>query len=171
MVKEIIYKGQGEGKEALRFEIRTYEPKDKEEVFKLHVKALTAAGAYIGSGIWDDDLKDIGAVYLNSGGDFLVGIVGGKIVAMGALKKLSDEVGEIKRMRTDPDFQRRGFAQAILERLESRARDFGFKSLELDSWFDQIASHRLYTKNGYEEFKREIGKYSGKENIFFRKML
>lgn len=158
--------------ESLKLDIRTFKPEDAEEVFNLHAKALVSVGNYHpGNEIADVDFKDINSEYIKSGGEFLVGTIGGRIVAMGALRKKSNEIGEIRRMRTDPDFQRRGFAQAILDRLEARAREMGLKYLELDTWVIQTPSRELYEKNGYKEVKRYMGEISGIENIVYQKTL
>ena len=61
--------------------VRRYAPKDKRAVRRLHDDALNEVGAHLGSGPWDDDLDDIENVYLDSGGEFLVGILDGKIVS------------------------------------------------------------------------------------------
>jgi N-acetylglutamate synthase-like GNAT family acetyltransferase len=60
-------------------------------------------------------------VYLKNQGEFLVGVCEGRIVAMGALRRTTNERAEIKRMRVHPDFQRCGFGQMILEALETDA--------------------------------------------------
>ena len=44
----------------------------------------------MGNGPWDDDLHHIEAEYIDTGGEFSVGIIDGRIVAMGALKRLTD---------------------------------------------------------------------------------
>ena len=96
--------------------IRRYEEPDHDEVWALHNVALEAVGVHGGNGAWDDDLHHIDQVYLEAGGEFLVGVLDGHIVAMGAFKRISREAAEIKRIRVYPAFQRRGFGQAILER-------------------------------------------------------
>jgi len=58
--------------------IRRYEPGDKSAVRRLHEDALNEVGAHLGSGPWDEDLDKIESVYLESGGEFLVGIRGGE---------------------------------------------------------------------------------------------
>jgi hypothetical protein len=63
--------------------IRHYEPGDKRAVRRLHDEALNEVGAHLGAGPWDDDLDDIEGVYLESGGEFLVGELEGEVVAMG----------------------------------------------------------------------------------------
>ena len=135
--------------------IRRYHESDHEEVWALHNVALRAiSGAHARNGPWDDDLRNVRDVYLEMGGEFLVGTQEGTIVAMGALKRLSANRVEIKRMRVHPDFQRRGWGQAILEKLETRAAELGHGTLQLDTTVQQIAAQRLYVKNGYIETGR-----------------
>lgn len=80
----------------------------------------------------DDDLCAIPAVYLATGGEFIVGLLRGELVAMGALR-LSEDGAEIKRMRVHPCYQRQGYGRQILEHLEQRARDLGIVRLRLDT--------------------------------------
>jgi hypothetical protein len=82
--------------------LRRYESTDHPAVWELHKIALDAVGANAGNGPWNDDLRQIEAVYLQSGGDFLVGICEGRLVAMGALKRTDTDRAEIKRMRVHP---------------------------------------------------------------------
>src|SRR5437868_14699416 len=112
---------KGATPEAERLIIRRYEPRDHDEAWSLHNLALERAGAHPGNGPWDDDLHHVDEVYLAAGGEFLVGELRGRIVAMGALQRTSEIRGEIKRMRVHPDCQRRGYGEAVLTELEDRA--------------------------------------------------
>jgi len=133
--------------------IRQYRAADNGAVCRLHVEALQHAGTWI-SGPWDEDLNLIEAVYLNSGGEFLVGEVDDRIVAMGALRRVNTETALVKRMRVLPAYQRRGFGQMILNSLEQRAIELGYRTLELDTTEQQIAAIEFYRKNGYVETGR-----------------
>jgi GNAT superfamily N-acetyltransferase len=139
----------------MELEIRQYQPYDQDAVWALHRLALEPIGIYITHGPWDEDLYQIDAAYLKSGGEFLVGTLDGRIVAMGAIRKTSADQAEVKRMRVHPDFQRRGFGQAILDALEAKARDLGYKMIHLDTSTIQTAAQRFYAKNGYVETGRE----------------
>ena len=150
-------------------EIRRYQADDYNEVWHLHVWALQLVGAYLGSGPWDNDLLDIEQAYLHNGGEFLVGTVHERIVAMGAFKKTSPERAEIKRMRVHPDFQRRGYGQIMLDELERRAKTAGYALLHLDTSVVQTAAQKLYVKNGYKETGRVI--LGGLECILFEKSI
>ena len=134
--------------------VRRYAPKDKRAVRRLHDDALNEVGAHLGSGGWDDDLDDIEDVYLDSGGEFLVGLLDGEIVAMGALMKLSSRKAELTRMRVRPGLQGRGYGQAMLDALHRRAAELGYSTLRLDTTVQQRAAQRLYLKNGYSEAER-----------------
>ena len=134
--------------------IRRYEPKDKRAIRRLHDEALNEVGAHLGSGGWDDDLDEIESVYLDSGGEFLVGVLNGEIVAMGALMRVSSEKAELTRMRVKPELQGRGYGQILLDALHRRADELGYLTLRLDTTVQQLAAQRLYLKNGYRETGR-----------------
>ena len=134
--------------------IRRYRESDHDEIWHLHNLALEGTGAHLGKGPWDDDLHHVKDEYLTKGGEFFVGTQAGRIVAMGALKRLSAARAELKRMRVHPDYQRRGFGQAILEALEARAAEIGYDTLQLDTTVQQTAAQSLYIENKYAETKR-----------------
>ncbi len=91
------------------------------------------------------------------------------IIAMGALKKVSDVTGEIKRMRVAPEYQGRGIGTHMLALLEKRAVELGYKELQLDTSTLQEAAIHLYQKSFYREYKR--GMLGGLETVFMRKDL
>jgi GNAT superfamily N-acetyltransferase len=135
--------------------IRRYTASDKDAVWSLHVAALEAVGARM-HGPWDADFQNIEGVYLNHRGEFLVGLISGNIVAMGALRKVTEDTAEVKRMRVHPDHWRRGFGQAIYDQLEARAIGLGYRMLALDTTTKQISAQQLYKKNGFREAGRRM---------------
>ncbi len=136
-------------------QLRRYRETDHDEVVWLHHLGLEQFGADAGPGPWDDDLKDITSHYFEHG-DFIVGFLGGRLVAMGAVRGISSEAGEIKRMRVLPEFQRRGFGHQILEALEKRAADLGYARLFLDTSENQVPAQAFYLTHGYREVRRDV---------------
>jgi len=129
--------------------------------------ALEHAGAHGGSGPWDDDLDAITETYLEGGGEFLVGVEGRQIVAMGALRRCDADRAELKRMRVHPAAQRRGLGRRLLHRLEERALELGYQTLVLDTTVQQQAAQALYRNEGYRETgRRRAGAF---ELVFFEK--
>lgn len=151
-------------------EIRRYQSSDHAAVVELHVKGLQQAGAYLGAGPWDDDLDHIEEIYLENGGEFLVGLLDGRIIAMGALRRTGPTRAEIKRMRVHPDLQGRGLGKILLQELENRARALGYTLLHLDTSTVQTAAQHLYRKHGFQETgeTQQMGEFT---NILFEKRL
>jgi len=138
-------------------------------VRSLHDRALHAVDAHGGRGPWDDDLDDIPAVYPEPGGEFLVGCWDRRLVAMGGLRRISDSVAEIKRLRVHPEFWRRGFAQSLLAELEAAAMRLGVTTVRLDTTARQTAAPALYRTHGYTEIGRhDVGRFRA---IDFEKQL
>ena len=150
-------------------EVRRYRPSDHDSVWELHNVALNEVGAHAGNGPWDDDLHRIEGEYIEAGGEFYVGSIDGGIVAMGALKRLSDDCAEICRMRVHPDFQRRGLGTKMLSALEERARELGYRSLTLETTAGQVAAIGMYLKAGYGEVARV--RKLGFDVLMFEKLL
>ena len=134
--------------------LRRYEPADREAVRNLHDEALRDVGAHLEDGEWDSDLDAIESVYLQDGGEFLVGILEEEFVAMGALRLDSDGRAWITRMRVAPRLQNRGIGQTLLDALHGRAAELGYGTLHLDTTVGQVAARRLYEKNGYRQTGR-----------------
>jgi putative acetyltransferase len=78
---------------------------------------------------------------------------GGALLGVGALKSLGAGAGEIKSMRTHPDYLRQGVAAALLDHIieEARARCWRRLSLETGSGPAFEASLALYRKRGFTD--------------------
>ena len=73
-----------------------------------------------------DTLLAVEEVYLRNGGEFLLGFLGERLVAMGGFKRLSPNLGEVRRMRIARELQGRGcLLLGLLLRLGRRRRAFG----------------------------------------------
>ena len=152
-----------------KLEIRRYRDSDRDDVWSLHRNAIEQIEALDAGGDYYADLHDIETAYLEPAGEFLVGRVEGRIVAMGGFARTSDGGAEIKRMRVHSDCQRRGFGRAILQVLEDRARELGVELLRLETTMQQGAAMALYRRNGYTETGR--GKTLGFGVIRYEKRL
>ncbi|MBF0870157.1 GNAT family N-acetyltransferase [Gluconobacter japonicus] len=92
-----------------------------------------------------------------------------RVAGIGALKRLNNQVGELKSMRTHPDFLRQGVASTLLDHLIHRARSEGMKTLSLEtgrgSSFEPALA--LYQSRGFQPGEA-FGDYQASEfNQFF----
>ncbi|MET0339153.1 MAG: GNAT family N-acetyltransferase [Caulobacter sp.] len=76
---------------------------------------------------------------------------GDRVAGMAALRMLGDGVGELKSMRTHPDFIRQGVAAALLEHIIATATTRGLTRISLETGsgpgFD--AALTLYRRRGF----------------------
>ena len=75
----------------------------------------------------------------------------GRAVGMGALKVHSPELGEVKRMFTDPQVRGKRIGSALLEAIVALAREKGLTTLMLETGTGpgMAEAHRLYTRSGF----------------------
>jgi ribosomal protein S18 acetylase RimI-like enzyme len=86
-------------------------------------------------------------------------VEGDETVAGGALRRWADGIGEIKRMWTAPMHRRRGHARRVLRALEEIAREYGYRSVRLETGVYQAAAISLYLETGYQPLDN-YGRYA-----------
>ncbi|SDK91290.1 GNAT family N-acetyltransferase [Nonomuraea jiangxiensis] len=139
----------------MKLKIRRYRWSDLDTILALHRICLAEVGLVPGDGVYyDDDFPRIQEIYLGCGGDFLVGEVASRVVAMGGLKPVDTRTAEICRLRVHAGFRRRGFGTAMLLALERRAVELGFESVRGDTTLNQEAALALYERQGWRELSR-----------------
>lgn len=93
-------------------------------------------------------------------GLFLVGYLAGKPVACGAIVKLADSIGEIKRVYVRPETRGQGLSKQVMARLEAEARNMGLHTLRLETGDGQPEALGLYHRLGYRRIPN-FGEYIG----------
>jgi putative acetyltransferase len=90
------------------------------------------------------------------------------VIAIGALKRLSESHGEIKSMHTEQSHRRQGVGSAMLRHIIERARQMGLSrlSLETGSWPYFISARELYRRHGFAECP-PFGSYGSDPNSVF----
>lgn len=82
---------------------------------------------------------------------FVVVREAGVAVGCGALRELSEEDAEIKRLYVAPAFRRRGISRRILTALEELAINFGYARVFIETGKFQTAALNLYRGAGFQE--------------------
>ena len=82
--------------------------------------------------------------------DVLIAYVSGVAVGCAGLKKYSDSDVEIKRVWVDPEFRGNHISADMMDLLEEKALELGFKRTILQTRPQMESAVRLYTKRGYE---------------------
>jgi GNAT superfamily N-acetyltransferase len=91
-------------------------------------------------------------------GVFLVAYLGEEPIACGAIRRLSEEDAEIKRMYVVPATRGSGVGRRMLDELVSHGREFGAKRIVLETGKRQIEALALYKRAGFAPIPR-FGEY------------
>ncbi len=86
---------------------------------------------------------------LGPNGTFVIGRIGGNPVACGAIRRLEEDVAELKRVFVKVDFRGRGYSKAIVNELERQARTRGYRVVRLETGVRQPEAISLYESLGY----------------------
>ena len=78
-----------------------------------------------------------------------------KIAGMGALRKINNDIGEIKRMYIRTNYRGKGFGEKLFQKLLQKAREFHFSTIRLETGNFMIVAQHIYRKAGF----REIDEY------------
>jgi putative acetyltransferase len=82
-------------------------------------------------------------------GAFLVVYLDGTPVGCGAVRRLDDETGELKRMYVAPAARGTGLGRRLVDALEAEARALGMRRLVLETGTRQHAALALYGATGF----------------------
>lgn len=92
-------------------------------------------------------------------------------VGCGAIREVSPDATEVKRMYTEPAKRGQGIAARVLSELEKWAAELSYRKCILETGIHQPEAIRLYTKSGYKRIPN-YGKYLNMENsLCFEKEL
>lgn len=152
--------------------VRRYRPSDSDRVWTVHERAIRASPLeFYENAPADELLTRIPKSYLETGGEFVVGLVDGTIVSIGGYQPEDEHTCTLKHIRVHPDHQRQGYGKEILEELEERARSDGFRRVSLCTNNRLEAARQLYEANGYRELHRHIHVETGHTFIYYYKQL
>jgi len=98
------------------------------------------------------EMDDVQRNYFENGGTFLVTVADGRIVGMGAIRYLEEDVCELKRMWLLLEYHGQGHGYRMMQELFRIAREKGYKVIRLLT--DRIVQHnavRFYKRLGFYE--------------------
>ncbi len=84
-------------------------------------------------------------------GFFFVARLEGRPVGCGALRRVDEATGDVKRVWTAESARGLGVARRVMKRIEATARGVGMKTLRLDTNRSLKEAQALYRKLGFEE--------------------
>lgn len=77
--------------------------------------------------------------------------IDGKIAGMGVIKRLEDDIGELKNMYIRPEYRGNGYGKKMVQKLLETGGDLGFDTFRLDTSKFMVAAQHIYKLAGFEE--------------------
>ena len=135
-----------------------YHPAAGHEVLAFFARVFAELGHDLDPASKDRDLADIPAAYQRDGGGFWMvrDGEGGPVIGTVALRRLGDDVAELKRFYVREAWQGRGLGKSLLETTIARAREQGIGRIRLDTTAKSAAAIRLFERRGFTA----IGRYN-----------
>ncbi len=76
-----------------------------------------------------------------------------KIAGCAGLRKIGEEVGEVKRMYVRPEYRRKGIGRSLLQTIIHEARQIGYSKIRLDSAPFAQEAQALYHSVGFQQIE------------------
>ena len=86
-------------------------------------------------------------------GRLLVAEYQGQVAGLASMKRIREDIGEIKRMYVRPEFRGKKIGKALLDSLINEAREIGYKRIRLDSVRFMTVAQSLYRASGFQEIE------------------
>lgn len=114
------------------------------------------------------DMDDVQQTYFDDNGTFLVMTENDQIIATGAIRKINEEICELKRLWLLFPYHGRGLGYRMIQELLSFAREKGYTRIRLETdRQDQSRAYELYKRLGFYEIPR----YSDNEDDIAMEMI
>ncbi len=116
------------------------------------------------------DINDVQSHYFDNNGTFLLLIDSGRVVGSGAIRRLNNDICELKRMWFLKDYRVLGLGTRMAQMLLDFARIAGYKKVRLDTTDEQKQAQalKLYQRLGFYFIERYN---DGPCTVFMEKIL
>lgn len=135
--------------------IRAFEPGDQAAVRDLVLAGLAERWGPAFDPARNTDLDDMAASYLSRGGEIVVAVEGGSIVATGTLVPDGPRQGRIVRVSVDANRRGEGLGRRVVAELVRRAGELHMHHVVASTDTPWLSAVALYRSCGFAELGRD----------------
>ena len=126
---------------------------DLEVIKKLFVEYADSLGFDLGFQDFEEELANLPGNYAPPEGCLLLAKYNGEVAGCAALRKLSDDICEGKRLYVGPEFRGLKISRKLMESLIAEARRIGYSSIRGDTVPSMQIAQALYASLGFKEIE------------------
>jgi len=120
---------------------------------------------------FEEELNTLPGKYAQPSGRLLLALENEKPAGCIALRKIEDDICEMKRLYVRDDFRGTGLGKMLIERLIEEAKTIGYKIMRLDTLPDKMPQAiKLYQSYGFQKIEPYY-ENPHKETLFMEKFL
>ena len=113
--------------------LRPTGPRELQTVLELFQEYADSLGIDLGFQHFAEELAELPGKYGAPTGCILLAIVDDQPAGCVALRRLADDVGEMKRLYVRPAYRQIGLGRTLIERIIQEARTLGYSCIRLDT--------------------------------------
>lgn len=100
---------------------------------------------------FDDELNSLSKMYARPLGGILLVKENEHFIGCAGVRKINENIGELKRMYINPAYQKKGIGKHLLNQALELAIECNYKKIRLDTLNNMFAAIHLYKKAGFYE--------------------
>lgn len=112
------------------------------------------------------DIDNFQSSYLTDRGLFLVVLDRGQVIGTGAVRRLTENICELKRLWLLTKYQGKGIGYRVLQELIRFARSNGYTKIRLETDLEQVRAIEFYRQVGFQP----IAKYNNRNSDVYMEM-
>jgi ribosomal protein S18 acetylase RimI-like enzyme len=126
-------------------------PQDLEAIRELFVEYAAALGIDLSFQNFDQELAELPGEYAPPAGRLLLAIVDHQIAGCVALRKITDEICEMKRLYVRAAFRGQAIGKQLAMAVIAEAQTIGYRCMRLDTLPAMQPAMRLYESLGFKD--------------------
>lgn len=106
---------------------------------------------------WESEIANLPGIYIPPMGRLLLATINEQPAGCVALKQVTDQIGELKRMYVSPSTRGKRIGWHLGKALLDEAHTIGYKRLVLDSHISMTHAHQIYEELGFKRVEAPSG--------------
>ena len=102
---------------------------------------------------FDEEILALKTMYSSPNGAIILCNTENKYIACVAVRKIDEQIAELKRMFVRKDYQRQGIGKVLLNNVIGLAKSYGYNYIRLDTLSYMTPAINLYKQNGFYEIE------------------